>query len=239
MPLLSTPARPGSFAFDPTTTAVIVVDMQHDFGHPQGMFAQAGIDISGIQAVVPAVADVLDAARSAGMLVVYLAMAFDDDLSNAGRPGTPNRDRHALFGVGGEVTAPDGSISRVLVRDTWNTAILAELTPQPQDRVVVKHRFSGFFETELDALLRERGIESLIFTGCTTTICVEATLRDAFYRDYSCLLLSDCTAEPIGSDLPRSNHDATLLAVELLLGWVGESGGVIAVLEEHSPPPSA
>ena len=74
-----------------------------------------------------------------------------------------------------------------------------------------KHRFSGFYGTDLDVILKGLGVETLVFTGCTTSVCVDSTLRDAFYRDYRCLLLSDCTGEPIGSDLARSNHDASLL----------------------------
>jgi len=186
----------------PQKTAVIVVDMQNDFGAENGMFARAG------------------------MTVVYLKMGFAPDLANAGDPGAPNLLRHLALGVGEPVTAPDGRDSRVLIENTWNTDILPELTPQPGDLIVNKHRYSGFFETELDAVLKERGIEFLVFTGCTTSVCVESTLRDAFYRDYRCLLLADCTAEPIGQGLPRANHEATLLLIELMFGWVSDSAAL-------------
>ncbi len=122
----------------------------------------------------------------------------------------PNYARHQLLGVGTVIQAPDGRESRVLVRDTWNTDILSELAPEPDDIVLYKHRFSGFFETELDTVLKRLGAKHLIVIGCTTSICVEATIRDAMLRDYSCVLLEDCTGEPIGHDLPRSNHDASL-----------------------------
>ena len=98
--------------------------------------------------------------------------------------------------------------------------------------MVAKHRYSGFFETELDALLRARGITSLIFTGCTTSVCVESTLRDAFYRDYQCLLLTDCCAEAIGSDQARTNHDASLTVIEALLGWTAESEQLLASMAD-------
>ncbi len=217
-------ARPHPLPIDPRATAVIVVDMQNDFGAEGGMFARAGIDISGIRAAVEPTARTLDIARRAGIPVIYLMMGFAPDLSDAGGPEAPNFVRHRdVFKVGDPVTAPDGRPSRILIRDTWNTEILAELAPQPGDRVVDKHRFSGFFETNLDTLLRDMGVTSLVFTGCTTSICVESTLRDAFFRDYRCLLLADCTAEPIGDELPRGNHEATLLLVELLFGWVSDS----------------
>jgi len=79
-------------------------------------------------------------------------------------------------------------------------------------------RFSGFYETELDNKLKGLGIRYLIVTGCTTSVCVESTIRDAMFRDYSPVLLADCTAEPVGYGLPRSNHEATLLLIQLMLG---------------------
>ena len=229
---VSVDARPQPLTIDPRQTAVIVVDMQNDFGAEGGMFARAGIDISRIQAVVAPTAQVLTAARRAGMPVVYLKMAFAPDLSNAGGPDAPNLVRHLAIGLGEAVTAPDGRASRVLIRDTWNTDILPDLTPQPGDITILKHRFSGFFETDLDAVLKGLGVTSLVFTGCTTSVCVESTLRDAFFRDYRCLLLADCTAEPIGHGHPRSNHEASLLLIELMFGWVSDSTALVQALTE-------
>jgi ureidoacrylate peracid hydrolase len=207
---------------------VIVVDMQHDFAAPDGMFGRAGIPLDGIRSVIEPIRRVLDAAREAGILVVYLAMQFNEDLANLGTANATNRLRHLAMGVGQPVDAPDGTSSRVLVRDTWNTKIIEELAPHSGDLVIAKHRYSGFFETNLDDVLRSRGITSLIFTGCTTSVCVESTLRDAFYRDYQCLLLTDCCAEAVGSDQERTNHDATLTVIEALFGWTTESEHLIA-----------
>jgi ureidoacrylate peracid hydrolase len=216
-------AKPSAIEIDCARTAVMVVDMQNDFGAEGGMLHRAGIDISPIRAVVEPTARVLASARHEGIKVVYLKMAFRSDLSDIGPPGSPNRDRHLLFGVGKTVRAPDGAESRVLIRDTWNTAIVPELTPQAGDLVVYKHRFSGFFETDLDATLKKLGTKSLIVTGCTTSVCVESTIRDAIFRDYSCVLLADCSAEPIGHEFSRSNYDASLLVIERLFGWVSRS----------------
>jgi len=224
-------ARPGGFGFVPGATAVIVVDMQHDFAAPEGMFGRAGIPLDGIRQVVEPTRRVLDAAREAGILVVYLTMQFKDDLSDLGSATAPNRTRHLAMGVGEQVDAPDQSRSRVLVEGTWNTRIIDELAPRSGDVVMAKHRYSGFFETDLDAVLRERGIASLIFTGCTTSVCVESTLRDAFYRDYQCLLLTDCCAEAIGSDQARTNHDASLTVIEALFGWTTHSEQFLSSLQ--------
>lgn len=196
------------------------------------MFARAGVPISAIQAVVTPTKKVLAACRRAGIQVVYLKMEFEPDLSNAGGPDAPNLVFHRRLGIGDSVAAPDGTRSRVLIRDTWNTEIVPDLAPEERDLVVSKHRFSGFFETSLDSLLKERGITTLIFTGCTTSVCVESTLRDGFFRDYRCLLLEDCAAEPIGGDLQRSNHEASVLTIETLFGWVSDSGALEASLTE-------
>jgi ureidoacrylate peracid hydrolase len=232
-------ARPDSLTIDPARTALVVVDMQNDFGGEGGMFHRAGIPIAGIRAAVAPTARALTVARRAGIRIVYLKMQFEPDLSNAGGAETPNLVVHRRLGVGEPAQAPDGRESRILIKDTWNTDILSELAPQEDDIVVSKHRFSGFFETELDATLRELGVTSLIFTGCTTSVCVESTLRDAFFRDYRCLLLEDCTAEPIGSDLPRSNHEASVRVIETLFGWVSDCAAFEAALRQPSAAATA
>lgn len=230
---VSVAARPGPFEFDPARTAVVVVDMQNDFGSPGGMFHRAGIDILKIQAAVPPTGRVLAAARASAVPIVYLKMAFRPDLSDAGAPDSPNWIKHKALHAGEPMTAPDGRPSRILIRDTWNTDILKELTPRTGDHIIYKHRFSGFFETELDDFLKHGGVRALIFTGCTTSVCVESTLRDAMFRDYRCLLLGDCTAEPIGDDAARSNYAASLTVVETTFGWVGDSNEFVRSLEKH------
>jgi len=191
---------------------------------------RAGIDVAPIHAIVSPIARVVTAARSAGARVIYLKMEFRPDLSDIGGPDSRNAIQHRLFGVGDRVTAPDGSEGRLLIKGTWNTEIVDELKPEPGDIVVSKRRFSGFYQTELETILRTLGVRNLIFTGCTTSVCVESTLRDASFADYRCLLLSDCTAEPVGADLPRSNHEATLLVTETVLGWVADSTALLAAL---------
>jgi len=216
-------AKPNPIEINIGKTAVIVVDMQNDFGAKGGMFDRAGIDISGIQKVVDPTARVLAAARQAGIKIVYLKMGYRPDLSDLGAPDSVNRVRHLRLGVGETIRDPNGRESRILIRDTWNTDIVPDLKPQADDLIVYKTRFSGFYETDLDARLKQMGIKHLIITGCTTGICVDSTVRDAMFRDYLCVLLADCMSEPIGQDLPRSNHDASLLAIEVLLGWVSDS----------------
>ena len=215
-------AKPEPLAIDPAQTAVIVVDMENDFVAKGGMFDRAGADISGAQKAIAPTAKVVAAARQARLKIIYLKMGYRADLSDLGAPDSVNRTRHLKFGVGQKIRAPDGRESRILIRDTWDTDIVPELKPQDSDIVIYKTRFSGFYQTDLDATMRF-GIKYLIVAGVTTSICVESTVRDAMFRDYLCVLLRDCMSEPIGHDLPRTNHDASLLNVEVLLGWVSDS----------------
>ncbi len=224
-------AKPEPIAIDTTRTAVIVVDMQNDFGTKGGLFDRAGFDISIIQRVIGPTARVLASARRADVKIVYLKMGFRADLSDLGASDSPNRVRHLLFGVGKTMRAPDGTEGCFLIRDTWNTDIVPELKPQANDVVLYKHRFSGFYQTDLDAMLKKLGIKYLIVTGCTTSVCVESTVRDAMFRDYACVLLADCTGEPIGHELPRSNHEASLLVIQRLFGLVSSSDEFIKAVE--------
>ncbi len=231
-------AKPEPLAIDPAQTAVIVVDMENDFVAKGGMFDRAGADISGAQKAIAPTAKVVAAARQARLKIIYLKMGYRADLSDLGAPDSVNRTRHLKFGVGQKIRAPDGRESRILIRDTWDTDIVPELKPQDSDIVIYKARFSGFYQTDLDATLRKFGIKYLIVAGVTTSICVESTVRDAMFRDYLCVLLRDCMSEPIGHDLPRTNHDASLLNVEVLLGWVSDSEQFLKAFPVKTAQPS-
>jgi len=210
-------AKPEPLQIDPARTAVLVIDMQHDFGSPGGMFDAAGIDTACIREVVPSIRRVLDGARQAGLPVVHVRMAHSRDLADAGALDGPHRTKHVRMKVGE---------SDALVEGTWNTEILPELQPLEGEPVITKTRYSGFFGTGLDDTLAALGVKYLVVTGCTTSICVESTVRDAMFRDYTCLVLEDCTAEPIG----RENHDASLRAIRLLFGWTASSEALLRSL---------
>lgn len=225
-------AKPEPISIDIARTAVIVIDMTNDFGSKGGMFDRAGIDITPIQRAVNPTGRALAAARRAGIKVVYLSMAYRPDLSDVGPPESPNWRVHKQFmRVGSKVQAPDGTETRILIRDTWGTRVLSELQPEPGEPVIYKTRYSGFYETELDKKLEALAARYLVLTGCTTSVCVESTLRDAMFRNYSPVLLADCSAEPIGYKLTRSNHEASLLVIETLLGWISGSEQFITALE--------
>jgi ureidoacrylate peracid hydrolase len=229
--LVTIEAKPGPTTIDLARTAVIVVDMQNDFGTECGMFHRAGIDISPIrQAIVPT-ARVLAAARTSGVKIVYLKTEYRPDLADLGAVNSRNWINLNRVRVGERVTTPDGTEGHIMIQDTWNTQIVRELVPEPGDIVVSKHRFSVFYGTDLELILRGLGMQYLVFTGCTTSVCVESTMRDAMFRDFTCLLLADCTGEPIGQELSRSNHDASLFILQTLFGWVSASAQFIEALD--------
>lgn len=221
MQTMEVQAVPAPVEIDPDRTAMIVIDMQNAFGSPGGMFDKAGIEITDIQQAVAPTRAAVEAARRAGIKVVYIKMGFQPDLSDLGAEDVPNGFLFLHLGV------KDG----VLARDTWGTDILDELMPSEGEPVIYKTRFSAFYRTELDDLLKNSGVKHLIVTGCTTSICVESTIRDAFFRDYHCLLLEDCAAEPMGRNLSRTNHEATVLLVERIFGSVSTSTNFINTLE--------
>jgi ureidoacrylate peracid hydrolase len=232
-------ARPDSIFFDAASTAIIVIDMQNDFGAKGGMFDRAGIDISTIQKVVDPIVNVLRAVRRRGVKVIYLKMGFKPDLSDMGSMEFPTRVKRARrLHIGDTIVAPNGEKSRILVHDTWNTEIISQLKPLPEDIIIKKNRFNGFYQTSLDSLLRTLGVKYLVITGCTTSICVESTVRDASFRGYMPIVLGDCTAEPIGHKLARSNHEASLLTIQTSFGLVSSSSEFIKAIDKDSRPAS-
>jgi len=210
-------AKPEPVEVDFTKSALVLVDMQNAFASRNGMLDIAGADISGARHVVSVIGKILSSARSAGMPVVYLQMGFKADLSDSGGPQSPNW--HKELGLRLMNSRPELK-GKLVTQGTWDFAIVDELTPQPGDIVIVKTRYSGFSRTALDAELQARGIRYLFFTGIATNVCVESTLRDAFFLDYWPILITDATM----AAGPPSMQEATLFNIESYFGWTIPSG---------------
>ena len=217
-------ARPEPVAIDPQQSALIVVDMQNAFASKQGMLDLAGADISAAQRVIQLAVQVLDAARGAGIPIVYLQMGYQPDLCDSGGPESPNW--HKELGIRMMNRRPELRGKLVTV-GSWDFDIVGELKPRPDDVVITKTRYSGFAHTPLDDELKRRGVRYLFFTGIATNVCVESTLRDAFFLDYWPILIADAA---MGSD--AQGHEAALRNVESFFGWtvtteefVGKIGG--------------
>ena len=234
MPEIGVEARPSPLLIDPRETAILVVDMQEGFFGLGGAWDRAGVDVAGAQAILGPLARTLATARGVDLPILYLTADFAPSSGNASLWDAA-RGEHWLALAGTGTGATHG---RILPSGVQEGDILPEVAPEPGETVIVKRRFSGFFETPLHTLLQERGIDTLIFTGGTTSVCVESTVRDAYFRDYRCLLLADCLTEPIGHGLPHTSHDATLRMVEVLFGWVTTSGQFIAGITSPTPEAS-
>jgi ureidoacrylate peracid hydrolase len=204
--------RPEAIEIDEGKAAVVVVDMQNAFASKGGMLDIAGVDISGAAPVARRIASVLERARACGIPVVHLQMGYKPDQSNSGGPNSPNWHKELAMTLMNRRPELKG---KLLTEGTWDFDVVEELKPQASDLVVVKTRYSGFAGTPLDSMLRTRGIRYLFFAGIATNVCVESTLRDAYFLDYWPILLSD-GAMPAG---PASAHDATLFNVESFFGW--------------------
>ena len=216
--------RPEPLTLDFARTALIVVDMQNAFASPGGMLDITGMDISGATAVVQSIDGVMAAARAARLPVVYLQMGFKPDLSDSGGPESPNWHKELALRT---MNCRPELKGKLLVEGTWDFAIVDDLEPQPGDLVFVKTRYSGFAGTTLDAEMRARGIRYLLFAGIATNVCVESTLRDAFFLDYWPILISDA-AMGAGPGM----HEATLFNVESFFGWTTQSAEVVERLRE-------
>ena len=207
------PARPEPLRMGRADTAVVVIDMQNAYASPGGYVDLAGFDILGAAAVIARVAAVLDTARAAGLPVVYLQNGWDADYTEAGGPGSPNWHKSNALKT---MRARPELAGKLLARGGWDYEIVDALAPKPGDLRVHKTRYSAFFNSQLDSILRSRCIRNLVFVGIASNVCVESTLRDGFHLEYFGVMLEDATHH-LGPDFTR---EATLYNVEKFFGWV-------------------
>lgn len=196
----------------PGNAAVLVVDVQNDFCADQGVFGKAGNDLSIVQAMVPRLQRLIVGARQAGVPVVFIQAIYDPVYLP---PVWYERNARLEF-----------EVPRCL-SGSWG-ADFYQVAPLPAETVVVKHRYSAFVGTELDLILRSRGIQSVIMTGVATNICVESTARDAFMRNYYVVFVDDCSAT-----YRKEHHEGTLSNIELGFGVVTTSAAVLRVWESR------
>jgi ureidoacrylate peracid hydrolase len=207
------PARPESIRLDPATTAVIVVDMQNAYASKGGYVDEAGFDVAPAAAVIDQVGKVVETARAAGMPVIFLQNGWDAGYAEAGTPQSPNYHKSNALKT---MRARPELAGQFLARGGWDYELVDALKPQDGDIRVHKPRYSAFFNSQLDSILRARGIRTLVFTGIASNVCVESTLRDGFHLEYFGVLLEDATHH-LGPDFIR---EATLYNVEKFFGWV-------------------
>jgi nicotinamidase-related amidase len=208
------PAKPYPFALDPATTALVVIDMQRDFLEPGGFGELLGNDVSLLSAAVEPLQRVLAAARELGLTIIHTREGHRPDLSDC----PPSKRARGGLATGIGDAGPKG---RILVRGELGHDIVDELAPEPGEIVLDKPGKGSFHATDLELILRNRGIASLIVTGVTTEVCVHTTVREANDRGCECLVLSDCC----GSYFPEFHRVALemIAAQGGIFGWVADS----------------
>jgi biuret amidohydrolase len=207
-------AEPGALTLDLARIALVIIDMQRDFLEPGGFGAALGNDVALLKAAVGPCQAVLAAARRLGLLVIHTREGHRPDLSDAPRLKVERGDPATRIG------AP-GPMGRILVRGEPGHDIIAELYPQAGEPVIDKPGKGAFYQTDLDLMLRNRGIETLLVAGVTTEVCVNTTVREANDRGYRCVVLADCCA----SYFPEF-HAMGLAMIKAqggIFGWVATS----------------
>jgi ureidoacrylate peracid hydrolase len=206
-------ARPEPLRLAVEETAVVVVDMQNAYASPGGYLDLAGFDIAGAKAAITATQDALKVAREAGVTVIFFQNGWDKDYTEAGGHGSPNWHKSNALKTMRKRPELQGEL---LAKGGWDYALIDELQPQTGDIVVPKSRYSGFFNSQFDSILRARGIRNLVFCGVATNVCVESTLRDGFHLEYFGLVLEDATHQAG----PEFVQKAAIYNIETFFGWV-------------------
>jgi nicotinamidase-related amidase len=207
----------------PGNAAFVVIDMQADFCGVGGLSTVSGTDLQMMREPIQPIARALQAARAFGMPVIYTREGHRPDGSDL---TAVKRFRSRLGGAGVGDPSPLG---RILIRGEPGHAIIPELAPEPDDIIIDKVGSGCFYSTEMEHLLRNRGIRNLIFVGVTTECCVHTSIREASDRGFDNLLLSDCTAA-----VTRELKQAAINIIRnplTLFGTVGTSEALIRALE--------
>ena len=213
-------ARPFPFIADVTSTALVIIDMQRDFLEPGGFGELLGNDVSLLRSTIGPNRRVLASAREAGMLVIHTREGHRPDLTDC-PPAKLTRGGTTFIGT-------EGPMGRILVRGEAGHEIIPELAPQPGEPVIDKPGKGAFYATDLELILRERRIRSLVVCGVTTEVCVHTTVREANDRGFECLVLEDC----VGSYFPEFQRVALAMfeAQGAIFAWVGASDDFLGAL---------
>jgi nicotinamidase-related amidase len=217
-------ATPQHVRFDVGRSALLVIDMQNDFCHADGWLSSIGVDIACNRAPIAPIRRMLAAARAKAVPVIWVNWGNRPDLLNLGPSTLHVYNPH---GTGTGLGDPLRNGAPVLQLGSWAAAILDEFGDTSGDVHVAKYSMSGFWDTPLDSILRNLGVTTLFFAGVNIDQCVLATLQDASFRGYDCVLLDDCCA----TTSPPFCTEATLYNVRQCFGFVSDGGAVANAVE--------
>jgi len=232
------PERTATIDLHSAKLALLLVDVQNDFLSEAGMYDAKGANIDQVRTIVEPTRRVVETCRRRGVKIVYTQHCFRSDLCDVGAGWANASDLRSLVhrgqvAPGTKVGPKDVPAEKLgsLIRGTWNAAIIDELAPREGDIIIdSKHKYTAFYQTDLELILRTLGIEALLIGGVSTAVCVESTLRDAYFRDFLCVLLTDCTWEKT-ADLQVASETI----VKLHFGCATTSSEVVkALIEETS-----
>ena len=215
--------EPYPLEFTPESLAVMIIDMQRDFLEEGGYGASLGNDVSLLRKIIKPITSVLRVARDMNLLVIHTREGHEPNLSDA--PLSKLKRGNIDPGIG-----QLGPMGRLLVRGEPGHDIIPELYPEVDEQVIDKPGKGAFFATELDTLLKNKNIKSLVVCGVTTEVCVHTTVREANDRGYECLVLEDC----VSSYFPNF-HNVGIEMIKAqggIFGWVGSSKKFLGVLEK-------
>lgn len=222
---IAIPAKPELFGADIERTALVVIDAQNAYLSKGGYIDLCGFDVSAGPRVIEAIARNVDAARTAGLPVIWFQNGFKAGFAERDVDTSPLWHKSNALKFMRNNPSYD---AKLIVEGTWDFAIVDALAPAPNETVFMKQRYSCFAGTAFEQYLRARDIRSLIVIGVNTNVCVESTIRDAFHREFFALMVPDATM-PSGN---QSIYDATVFNVETFFGWTASTDAVCEALEK-------
>ncbi|MEA5579808.1 cysteine hydrolase [Nodularia harveyana UHCC-0300] len=225
---ITLPTETKTLRLDLAKTAIIIIDMQNDFCHPDGWLAHIGVDVTPASQPIAPLNKLLPELRRLSVPVIWLNWGNRPDLLNISA-AVLHVYNPTGEGVGlGDPLPSNGA--KVLMAGSWAAAVVDELQQLPEDIYVDKYRMSGFWDTPLDSILRNLGTTTILFGGVNADQCVMTTLCDANFLGYDCILVKDCTA----TTSPDYCWQATLYNVKQCFGFVTDSQEILKVLPEHT-----